>query len=137
MQESCVSACLYPAAQKQNSTALLPFAELECSGHAAQTCASVLALAVPYVSSAHSVHGAAPASGLKLPYGHGAHSPPSSPVFPGSHVQFTAAVLPAGELERAGHGVHVLLAAAPSAPEKVLGAHARHVAGAEAPTVVE
>lgn len=47
MQESCVSACLYPAAQKQNSTALLPLAELECSGHAAHACASVLPLAVP------------------------------------------------------------------------------------------
>ena len=47
MQDSCVSVCLYPAAQKQNSTALLPLAELECSGHCAHTPALVHALAVP------------------------------------------------------------------------------------------
>ena len=45
------------------------------------------------------VHAALPLVFLKVPNTHETHTPPSFPVYPGSHVQFAIEGLPLGEKE--------------------------------------
>jgi len=57
--------------------------------------------------AAHAVHVALPDAVLYLPATHSEHEPPSGPVEPALHVQSVETKLPDGELEFAGHCMHV------------------------------
>ena len=95
---------MYPAKHKQSPAAVLPASELVCAGHAVQMPVPVVALYVP-----------AP---------HAEHATPSvSAVYPATHEQSPAAVLPASELVCAGHAVQM---PAPAVALYVPAPHAEH-----------
>ena len=68
----------------------------------------------------HAAHASFPPTGLYVPGAQGGHGPPSGPVCPGSHEQFSHHDDWAGEVEFAGHGF------ATPVQHHVLARHAEH-----------
>jgi hypothetical protein len=81
-----------------------------------QTSSPVAAATVEYLPSEHAVQAWLPAASLYVPSAHGTHCPLLPPVYPGTHVQFAAEMLPTGEAECSGHSVHVLAVALKKLP---------------------
>ena len=79
---------VYPAKHKQSVSESLPAAEPLLAGHAEQSPAPVAALYVPFPHAEHA-------------------TPSVSAVYPATHEQSPAAVLPAAELVCAGHAVQM------------------------------
>jgi hypothetical protein len=71
-----------------------------------------------------------------VPYAQAAHSPPSGPVYPGSHSQSATTLLPPGELEASGQLVQAPATKAPRVPEYVPASQSTQELDADAPTVV-
>ena len=72
-----------------------------------------------YVPVPQSVHTALPVAILYFPATHAVHVPPSGPVNPMLQVQEARAELAIGELEFAGHAIHVVATVAPTVVEYV------------------
>ena len=56
----------------------------------------------------HNVQSTLPVLDLNFPITHAVQDPPSAPVNPAIHLQLVATVLPAGELEDAGHWMQIV-----------------------------
>ena len=140
------SAPVKPTLQVQEARAELASGELELVGHARQAVATVapvvvkyvpaaqlvhtaLPVAVLYVPAAQSVHGALPVAVLYLPATQAVHGPdPSGPEKPTLHVQAATAELAIGELELVRHARQVAAAEAPVVVEYVPAAQSKHTA---------
>ena len=67
----------------------------------------------------HAVHKTLPVVSLYFPVTHAVHGPPSGPVCPVKQMQFVTDELVLGEEERKGHARHVAEAVAPTVVEYV------------------
>jgi hypothetical protein len=76
-----------------------------------------------YAPALHFVQSPLPVTFLYVPAGHAAHASIKPPVYPALQVQASTVVLPLGEVEFAGHGVH---APKSSATLNVPAAHGMH-----------
>jgi hypothetical protein len=74
----------------------------------------------------HSVQAAEPFVSLKPPASHAVHPPPSGPVYPFLHVQFTSKMLPAPENVCAGQLLHVASKISPVFVEYLPCEHSEH-----------
>ena len=61
------------------------------------------------VPPAHASHAPDPFTALYVPSSHATHGPPSIPVYPASHLQSVALILPAEDDDLEGHATHVKL----------------------------
>jgi hypothetical protein len=92
---------------------------------------------VRYVPAPQSLHPEEPGASLYLPAAHAEHVPPSAPVYPAWHRQLLRRILPVGDWEFGGQGVHVSTTEAPVAVEYVFAPQPVQVLSTEAPAVVE
>ena len=95
-----------PALHLQLPIAMLPAGEVDSSVHAVQAPSAEEAVAMLYLPTPQSVHGAEPAASLYFPAAHPRHVPPLSPVKPALQVQLPPTPLPAGEFACSGQDVH-------------------------------
>ncbi len=96
-----------PTLQVHAARVELEIGEFEPAGHATQVVATVAPGVVEYVAAAQSVHTALPVLILYLPTAHAEQTPPFGPVYPWLQVQLVICVVPAGEVESAGHIVQL------------------------------
>ena len=109
-----------------SDTPALPAGASELAGHAVHVPSPVAPTSSEYLPAPQSSHAPSPVPALYLPAVHSTHVPPLVPVNPSLQVQFQEPALPAGASEFAGHAVHVLSPAAPSAPEYLPLEHLVH-----------
>ncbi len=108
-----------PALHKQAASAVLETGAFALEGQAKHVDNALAPSTAEYVAVPQSVHASLPALVLYFPATHVVHVPPFAPVNPALQVQAARAELASGELELAGHVIHVVEIVAPVLVEYV------------------
>ncbi len=97
---------VYPTLHAQLLKAVLPAAELEFPGQAANVEATVAVEYVPMAQLRHALAKVAPTVAEYLLTPQAVHVPPFGPVYPALHTHWVEAVLTCAEFEPTGQTVH-------------------------------